>query len=251
MEKSSQEIEEARNNSNNLITNFDHKINLLFALLSDYDEKEIYAYLNKRKEKTTEGYSSLFLNENDLKNWFIRNFEEWFDVYPDIEGVTTKYGKEIKIVADFIIHPKTEFNVTGIHGFLGIEVKHITDKSFFEKSAKTVFQTISYAYSDVTWNVKKINQQIKTEAFLTFTNLSFKTEKEKLLDDKCRRYWNAMMAVANHADVGELIVNNSMKNMKSWYMYFSGGNYCSWNRNKGLILNNKNVIGKKKIGNIC
>jgi len=234
--------------------NLDNKINSLSIFMSNFDEKEIHAFFYKQREKIAKDYSSSFLNEDDLKAWFINKLSKWFNIYPDIDGTTEKHGKSIKTKADFIIQFKPELTNIGLQGFLGIEVKYINpNKDFCGKSSKMVFQTLSYSYSDTTWNIKEINQKVKTEAFLIFTNISFKSEREKLFKTYDRFYdiyWKSMLSVANHADVGELIINNSKEYLNSWYMHFSGGNYCSWNNSKGFTLDNKNVVGKKKIGNI-
>jgi hypothetical protein len=117
-----------------------------------------------------------------------------------------------------------------------------------------VFQTLSYSYSDITWFIKETNSEIKTESFLIFTNISFKLERDTLFstfDRFYKIYWQSMLDVANHTDVGELRINNSKEYLNGWSIWFSGGKYCSYYKTKGVSIGNKNVIGKKKIGNIC
>jgi hypothetical protein len=188
-------------------------------------------------------------DENGLKEWFLHNFKEWFEIYTDVEGIVVKDGSEKKLIADFIILPKQELRDSGINGCLGVEVKYInTEKNFFERVPKSVFQAISYSFSDVKWGIG--DKRFKTDAFLIFSNLSFKAERKALLSERCDIFWKATLSVANHADVGELMINKKVNRLSSWYMHFSGANYCSWNVEKGVVLNNQNVIGKRRIGYI-
>jgi len=187
-------------------------------------------------------------DEKELKDWFFHNFNKWFDIYADVEGFAIKDNIEQKLISDFIILPKQALRDVGINGCLGVEVKYInTGKNFFERTPKSIFQTISYSYSDVIWDVA--SKKLKTDAFLMFSNLSFKAERKIALNERCDMFWRGALSVANHANVGELMINKT-NYIESWYMHFSGSNYCSWNAEKGVVLNNSHAIGKRKIGYI-
>jgi len=109
------------------------------------------------------------------------------------------------------------------------------------------FQALSYSNSE--WLIK--DRFISIDAFSIFTNLSFQKEKEILNSEERYKYWwSANLALINHANVGELRVNEYKNILSSWYLYFSGGIYCKWDENSGAILRNPNVIGKCRIGNI-
>jgi len=86
---------------------------------------------------------------------------------------------------------------------------------------------------------------------LFFTNLSFSDEKSifDTLDRNHQLWWTANLALINHANVGELRINQ-YSSLNAWNLYFAGNIYCKWDKKSGISLVNPNVIGKYRIGNV-
>jgi len=222
-----------------------------FELLASINSEYISNYLLNDREDKLRNHKPLFLNEDKLKEWFVNHFQKWFIVHKDVEGKGYVNKKEFKLIADFILEPKEELKSQGITSYFGVEVKHIkTDKKFLTQLNQLSFQTLSYSYSNSEWFLN--NQHVTTDGFFIFTNLSFAKERVVFdsLDNKYGLWWQANLALINHANVGEFRINIYKGELSSWYIHFSGSNYCKWNEESGITLQNSNVIGKYKIGNI-
>lgn len=222
-----------------------------FDLLSGIKPEYISKYLYKNREELSNQHKSSFSNEEELKTWFIKEFEQWFIVHKDVKGKGYVNQKEFNLEADFILEPKIDLIAKGIASYIGVEVKYInTKKEFLTQLNKLSFQALSYSYSNSKWFVN--GEDVKTEAFIIFTNLSFSTEKNifDTLDKYYYSWWTANLALINHANVGELRVNQYRNVLNSWNLYFAGNNYCKWSKETGIVLSNPKVIGKYRIGNI-
>ena len=221
-----------------------------FEILSRIKPEYITKYLYTNREEALEKHNSLFRNEEELKVWFDREFQKWFFIHKDIKGKGYVNKREHQIEADFILEPKNELLEKGITSFIGVEVKYINPKKeFLTQLNRLSFQALSYSYSNSEWLID--GKHITTDAFIVFTNLSFSTEKNifDTIDGHHQLWWKANLALINHANVGELRINQ-YSSLKSWYLYFAGNIYFKWDKKSGISLVNPNVIGKYRIGNV-
>lgn len=167
-------------------------------------------------------------------------------------GFVNREIEHIRI--DFVIKAKDELIE---HGFtdkhIGIEVKHlnpITGKGFHGKSSRGIFQALSYWYSGARWNLPNASS-VELATVLIFSNLSFQDESEYVfnsLDWHYRKVWRSYLSIANHANVGELVVKLWNDNLASWTMEYNGAKYYSMHTGRGLVKGNPNVISKRRIG---
>ncbi|HBO0312669.1 TPA: hypothetical protein L4A57_004705 [Pseudomonas aeruginosa] len=212
-------------------------------------------YLMRQRDRyINEGYSSRWQSEDELHDWFIRNFSKWFHIYHEVSG-TGFVDREIEhIRIDFVIKAKDELIEHGFTDrYIGIEVKHlnpITGKGFHGKSSRGIFQALSYWYSGARWNLPNASS-VELATVLIFSNLSFQDESEYVfnsLDWHYRKVWRSYLSIANHANVGELVVKIWNDNLASWAMEYNGAKYYSMHTGRGLVKGNPNVISKRRIG---
>lgn len=94
--------------------------------------------------------------------------------------------------------------------------------------------------------------EVELAAVLMFSNLSFKEESSSLfntLDSYYQKVWKAYLSIANHANVGELLVQTDYGKLRSWGMEFNGAKYYSMRNSGEYVKGNPNIINKQRIGN--
>jgi hypothetical protein len=224
------------------------------SILSNIDKSHLRRFLYRNCEEVEKRHKSSFTNEDDLKEWFYNFYKKWFVIHEDVKGIAYANRVKSNVISDFILEPKENLISKGITSKIGVEVKYINTKSnFLSQLSKLAFQTLGYSYCNSLWNIEKENRTVTTDVFIIFTNLSFDIERNHIfntLDRKPYTFWKALISMIYHANVGELRINKSPTRIYSWYMYFSGKNYCYWSKEKGILLKSKQVIGKHEIGNI-
>lgn len=235
---------------NNVNSDIEREKNDAFGILSAIKLEYIFGYLHLEREKKLNENNSLLKNEDELKEWFIKKFKKWFIIHENIAGKGYVNKKKFLLEADFILEPRQELIDKGITSFLGVEVKYINIcKNYFPKTSELCFQALSYSYSNSEWLIN--NSFTCVDGFIIFTNLSFLEEREIFNTlEKYKSWWSAHFSLINHANVGELRINRNKNMFYSWYLSFSGNNYCKWDKNSGVLLRNPKVIGKSRIGNI-
>lgn len=227
-----------------------------FCLSNEVDVSTLLpVYLMRQRDcYINEGYSSRWQSEDELHDWFIRNFSRWFHVYHEVSG-TGFVDREIEhIRIDFIIKAKDELVAHGFTDkYIGVEVKYlspITGKGFHGKSSRGIFQALSYWYSGARWDLPH-EKSVELATVLIFSNLSFQDESSYVfgsLDSHYRKVWRSYLSIANHANVGELVVKAWNDRMESWAMEYNGAKYYSMHAGRGLVKGNQNVISKRRIG---
>ncbi|MDF3936260.1 hypothetical protein [Pseudomonas citronellolis] len=212
-------------------------------------------YLMRQRDRhINEGYSSRWQSEDELHDWFIRNFSRWFHIHHEVNG-TGFVDREIEhIRIDFIIKAKDELIAHGFtEKYIGIEVKHlnpITGKGFHGKSSRGIFQALSYWYSGARWDLPN-ERSVELATVLIFSNLSFQDESDYVfgsLDSHYKKVWKSYLSIANHANVGELIVKTWNDKLDFWAMEYNGAKYYSMHSGRGPVKGNANVISKRRIG---
>lgn len=211
--------------------------------------------MRQRNRHIDEGYSSIWQSEDELHDWFIKNFSKWFHIHHEING-TGFVNREIEqIRIDFIIKAKDELIRHGFTDkYIGVEVKHlnpVTGKGFHGKSSRGIFQALSYWYSGARWDLPN-EKGVELATVLIFSNLSFQDESTYVfgsLDSHYRKVWRSYLSIANHANVGELSVRTWNEKLEYWAMEYNGAKYYSMSPGRGLAKGNPNVISKRRIGN--
>jgi hypothetical protein len=227
-----------------------------FLKIKAINKDSLRKYIYLERKNIERNYKSDFSSEDDLKAWFLKVFSQWFTIHSNVKGIAYANHRKSEVEADFILQPNSELIENNITETIGVEVKFInpTHKLAIQLSDLT-FQAMSYAYCSTVWKTETNNQKVelKTKAFLIFTNLSFSKEKY-ILSNPLDRYndasWKSLLSMIYHANVGEIQVSGSPDNFDFWAMRFGSLPYCYWGENKGVKLGNEKIILKHEIGNV-
>lgn len=245
------------------IKTFDQKLAELEGVIEGYcSDNEIDKsallpiYLLRQRERyINKGYSSKWQSEDELHEWFIKNFSKWFHIHHEVSGTGFVNRESERIRIDFIIKAKDSLVEHGFTDkYIGVEVKYlspITGKGFHGKSSRGIFQALSYWYSGARWDLEN-ETGVELATVLIFSNLSFQDELDYIfgsLDWHYRKIWKSYLSIANHANVGQLIVRTWNEDLAYWAMEYDGAKYYSMSRDRGLSKGNPNVISKRRIGN--
>lgn len=213
-------------------------------------------FLRKQRERyIKDKFESKWQSEPQLQEWFEENFSEHFDIYREVRGngFINRLRRNVRI--DFVLKAKPKLIAHGFtEQFIGVEVKYFCPKEgkgFHGKSSSGVFQALSYWYSGARWSLPN-NDEAELATVLMFSNLSFHDESNSLFntfDSHYQKVWKAYLSIANHANVGELIVRTYAGKLYFWGMEFNGAKYYSMNKDGEYIKGNQNVINKIRIGN--
>lgn len=208
----------------------------------------------QREWYITNHYQDQWGSEDELKRWFISEFSKWFEIYPEVSGVGYVDREKKSIRIDFLLKAKQELIDHGFTDqFIGIEVKYlnpVSGKGFHGKSSRGVFQALSYWYSGARWSLPD-HQNIELATVLMFSNLSFQEERDLVfgsVDSHYKAVWNSYLSIANHANIGELLIKTQNNKVTYWLMNYNGGIYFTMQANRRFTKGKQNVINKKRIG---
>jgi len=191
-----------------------------------------------------------FRSEDELKRWLDGWIERYFDVWREVPGRHLTEGVGVK--ADYILAPKRPLVDAGFKAApIGLEVKHLPlVNGFSPKASRFVWQAVSY--TDCEFEVD--GQATRPKQVLLFSNLSFEYELRELRHigeprSNDRSKWDALVELANHANVGQLEVLGQRSLWEGWKVSFAGGTYFSFHAKRGFMLHDKNLFDKVRIGN--
>jgi len=214
------------------------------------------SYLTRQRDRyITNEFDSNWENEEQLHSWLVENLSEHFEIYREVQGYGFINRQKRNVRIDFVLKAKLRLIEHGFtNQYIGVEVKYFSPKGgkgFHGKSSSGVFQALSYWYSGARWSIPYIGD-VELATVLMFSNLSFQDEANLLfdtLDSHYKKTWKAYLSIANHANVGELLVRTKEGQLCYWGMEYNGSKYYSMNNNGEYIKGNPNVINKKRIGN--
>jgi hypothetical protein len=230
-----------------------------FAESNDLDRSSnlLGMYLTRSRDQYIKAYKPTFPDEESIKFWFLDVFSQWFIIESEVEGIGYVNGQKKSIRIDFVIRAKQELIHKGFTSEpLGIEVKFLdprTGKGFSGKAAKGVFQALSYGYSNSSWFIPSLSGESKLLSILLLSNLSFNTDRKYILREIDRLHmgmWSSYLRVANHANVGEVIIGNEIEGFTPWKLEFNATTYFKYTSDRGFVLGNKNLLGRERIGNV-
>lgn len=221
-----------------------------------YAWRDILPIIFKRTQSLADKFKEepkvfhLFSSEVELKEWL----EAWigadFEVFKEVPGVhlTEKVGVKI----DYVLKPKQHLTDAGfLPGPVGLEVKHLRqESSFSSRASRFVWQAVSY--TDCEFNLPE--GQIRLPRVLLFSNMSFEDEYSLLkgvtpnIYENEKAKWTALLELANHANVGNLVMYGGRDNRLGWKIKFAAGTYFSRFRNE-CSLRNAQLFNKIRIGN--
>lgn len=191
-----------------------------------------------------------FSSEAELKAWL----EAWigadFDVFKEVSGVHLTENVGVKI--DYVLKPKQHLIEAGfLPGPVGLEVKFLRQEdSFSSRASRFVWQAVSY--TDCRFNLPE--GPARLPRVLLFSNMSFEEEYGLLkgvspsVYENEKAKWTALLELANHANVGNLVMYGGRDNRMGWKIKFAAGTYFSRFRD-GSSLHNAQLFNKIRIGN--
>lgn len=152
-----------------------------------------------------------FQNEAQMTIHLSRILENDFLIREDKWGRSITDNKRVRI--DLLLYPNNHLIEKGFDpGWIGIEVKHFTDKDGGGKAAETFWQAISYQQS--TYDID--SQQVRPFKVFIFTNFhDVNTDRE----DRKKAY-HGMLLLSNYGHVGDIQLKKS-----GWVMRTSGSVY--------------------------
>ena len=214
------------------------------------------SFLIRQRESYIENkFISNWKNEEQLHTWFKKHFSEHFEIFSEIKGYGFVNRMKRNLRIDFVIKAKPKLIEHGFtEQYIGVEVKFLNPKvgkGFAGKSSYGVFQALSYWYSGARWWLPS-KEKIELASVLMFSNLSFQEESEAMFDTLDAHYskvWRSYLSIANHANVGELLVRTKKGKLSYWGMEYNGSKYYSMYSSGEYAKGNPNVINKHRIGN--
>lgn len=211
--------------------------------------------IGQRENYIRDEFTSNWQSEKQLHSWFKKNLSEYFEIFHEVKGSGFVNRTKRNLRIDFVIKAKTKLIKHGFTDqYIGVEVKYLSPKEgkgFAGKSSYGVFQALSYWYSGARWWLPEIGE-IELASVLMFSNLSFQDESISIyntLDSHYRKVWNSYLSIANHANVGELLVRTHEGELSYWSMSYNGSKYYSMFAPGDFKKGNPNVINKHRIGN--
>lgn len=191
-----------------------------------------------------------FTSEAELKAWFEDWIEADFEVFKEVTGVHLTECVGVKI--DYVLKPKQHLINAGFRpGPVGLEVKYLRQEgSFSSRASRFVWQAVSY--TDCQFNLP--DGPVRLSRILLFSNLSFEDEYSLLkgvapsVYENEKAKWTALLELANHANVGNLVMYGSRENRLGWKIKFAAGIYFSRFRDE-CSLHNAQLFKKIRIGN--
>lgn len=210
--------------------------------------KRVQSLANKFKEepKAFQRFSS----ETELKTWLETWISADFEVFTEVPGVHLTENVGVKI--DYVLKPKPHLIYAGfLPGPVGLEVKYLRQEdSFSSRASRFVWQAVSY--TDCQFNLP--DGPTRLPRVLLFSNMSFEEEYDLLkglapnVSENEKAKWTALLELANHANVGNLVMYGGRENRLGWKIKFAAGKYFSFIRSK-YTLHNAQLFNKIRIGN--
>lgn len=211
------------------------------------------SHLKKRRTDFTDpppAESEFFRGEDELKYWLDGWIAKHFDVWREVPGRHLTEGVGVK--ADYLIAPKPHLTAAGFKpGPIGLEVKYLPlVHGFSPKASHFVWQAVSYTDCEF----ERGDERVRPKQVLLFSNMSFEHELRQLRfigDPKSndRSKWDALVELANHANVGQLEILGERSMWSGWKISFAGGTYFSFHAKRGYVLHDKNLFEKVRVGN--
>ena len=218
--------------------------------------KEILPFIVERTHGLAEKFKEntkafeRFTSEDELKAWL----ENWigadFDVFKEVSGVHLTENVGVKI--DYVLKPKKHLTDAGfLPAPVGLEVKYLRQEGgFSSRASRFVWQAVSY--TDCQFYLP--DGPARLSRILLFSNMSFDDEYSLLkgvapsVYENEKAKWTALLELANHANVGNLMVYGSRENHLGWKIKFAAGIYFSRFRDE-CSLHNAQLFKKIRIGN--
>jgi hypothetical protein len=191
-----------------------------------------------------------FTSEAELKAWLETWIEADFDIFKEVSGVHMTENVGVKI--DYVLKPKPHLVDAGFLPIpVGLEVKYLPQEgSFSSRASRFVWQAVSY--TDCQFNLP--DGPARLSRVLLFSNMSFEDEYSLLkgvspsVYENEKAKWTALLELANHANVGNLMMYGSRENRLGWKIKFAAGIYFSRFRDE-CSLHNAQLFNKIRIGN--
>lgn len=191
-----------------------------------------------------------FSNEPELRAWLDSWIAEDFDVLREAAG--QHLTERVRVKIDYILSPKAALVEAGFKpGPIGLEVKYLpTHGGFSPRASRFIWQAVSY--TDCAFQIG--SEQVRLPRVLVFSNISFDNERARLkgIDHSAlsndRAKWNALLELANHANVGELQIYGTREKMLGWRIAFATGVYFRRTRD-GYSISDRNLFDKVRVGN--
>lgn len=190
-----------------------------------------------------------FQSEDELKQWLDGWLERDFEVWREVRG--RHLTEDARVQADYVLAPRAPLVDAGFKpGYFGLEVKYLPlVHGFSPKASRFVWQAVSY--TDCSFDLD--GKPVRLPRVLLFSNLSFEHELRQLRHlgsprSNDRSKWDALVELANHANVGQLEILGDRDSWRGWKISFAGGTYFSQTSN-GSRLHNKVLFEKVRIGN--
>lgn len=220
-----------------------------------YSGRDILPVIIKRTQSLADKYKEeprafqRFSSETELKEWL----ETWigvdFEVFTEVTGLHLTELVGVKI--DYVLLPKQHLIDAGfLPGPVGLEVKYLRQESnFSSRASRFVWQAVSY--TDCRFNLP--DGPTKLPRVLLFSNMSFEDEYSLLKGVTQNTYenekakWTALLELANHANVGNLVMFGGRENRLGWKIKFAAGTYFSRFRSE-CSLHNAHLFNKVRIG---
>ena len=191
-----------------------------------------------------------FTSETELRNWLDVWLGNDFEVFSEVPGIHLTENVGVKI--DYVLKPKRHLLDAGfMPGPVGLEVKYLKQEdSFSSKASRFVWQSISY--TDCEFEMRE--GRIRLPRVLLFSNMSFEGERTLLKGVEPNAYeneqakWTALLELANHANVGSLLISGTRERHFGWKIKFATGTYFRCDPD-GYSLHNARLFSKVRIGN--
>lgn len=202
-------------------------------------------------ERTDEKPVWRFETEPELKSWLAPRLARDFEIHPEVPGRHLVEAVRVKI--DYVLVPRKHLVDAGFKPApLGLEVKHLPldQGGFSPKASRFVQQAISY--TDCEFDLA--GRPLRLKHVLIFSNLSFRGERSllrgidpsPLANDQAK--WNALLELANHANVGVLDMYGDRDAWHGWKVSFATGTYFR-RRGEQCEISDRNLFEKIRIGN--
>lgn len=191
-----------------------------------------------------------FTSEAELKAWLENWIGDDFEVFKEVPGVHITENVAVKI--DYVLKPKQHLIDAGfLPGPVGLEVKYLRqESSFSSRASRFVWQAVSY--TDCQFNLSEGSTRLPR--VLLFSNISFEDEYSLLkgvspsVYENEKAKWTALLELANHANVGNLVMYGGKDNRLGWKIKFAAGTYFSHFRDE-YSMHNPQLFNKIRIGN--